>query len=572
MKPKSLLYLVGLVSLLTMALWGLAEAPGEAQQVSPSATLNSTSKIEIPPPRLRTWQEMEAAAALEAAGPPPPLRVKKFYPTRGEAEYRALKAKAAQTSTQQAQLAPSTESAAPQAPTTLTNPINFDGVDQAGAASPLGQLYPPDTEGAVGLNHFVEITNSHLDIYQKAAPNTRVKSVTLASFFGYNAAFTLFDPRVIYDAVSNRWIITADADPESATVQRFFFAVSLTADPTGSFYIYNVNVNDPAIGPNSFWDFPQVGMDRNAIIFTANLFNGNNFVDARMFTVAKSTVYNGPSHTVTPTKLFTGLRGTLSAPIVLDTNANTYLVAADDALFNRVWIYTLTNSAGNPPTLSAAASITVPTFYYPANAQQPGQGTTHLIDTLDARFVNAGTQIGNSLFQVHSISVNPSAPSVRAKCRFYEFDTVNKTVIQSGDFSRSGTSFDFNASIAANQSKDVFVTWSATDPTNSVNAEVRFSGRLHTDTPGVIPSPGSLLFGSAPALTGNSVSVSDTTQRWGDYSAVTIDPADATGLTAWIVNERILDANHWGTRIGSIKLPALAHRALTGAYLLLLLD
>ncbi len=568
MKPKSLLYVAGLVSILTLAFWGFSGAPAAAQQGSASATIKPTLQIELPPAQLRTWQEMEVDAASEAAGPPPPVRMKKFMPTRGAAAYRALKAEAVQTSAAQAPVAPSVESAAPLAPTTLTNPINFDGVDSVTA----GGWYPPDTEGAVGLNHFVEITNSHLDIYQKAAPNTRVKSVTLASFFGYTTQ-SLFDPRVIYDAVSNRWIISADAFPESATLQRFFFAVSLTADPTGSFYIYNVNVNDPAYGANSFWDFPQVGMDRNAVIFTANHFNGNAFVGARMFTVAKSLLYNGPSHTLTPT-LFKGLQGTLSAPIVLDANANTYLVAPDDASFNQVWIYTLTNSAANPPTLSAAAAITVPTFRYPANAQQPGQGTTNLIDTSDTRFVNAGTQIGNSLFQVHSISTSPTT-SVRAICRFYEFDTVNKTVIQSGDFSRSGTSYDFNASIAANQSKDVFVTWSSTDPSNSVNAEVRFSGRLHTDAPGVIPSPGSLLFGSAVALTGNpSNPPPDTTQRWGDYSAVSIDPADATGLTAWIVNERILSASSWGSRIGSIKLPSPTpvRRSLTGAYLLLLLD
>jgi hypothetical protein len=150
--------------------------------------------------------------------------------------------------------------------------------------------------------------------------------------------------------------------------------------------------------------------------------------------------------------------------------------------------------------------------------------------------------------------------------RFYEFDTVNRTVIQSGAFARSGSSHDFNASIAANRFKDVFVTWSSTDPVNSVNAEVRFSGRLHTDASGVIPSPGSLLFGSATFynVTGSG------TQRWGDYSAVSIDPGDTTGLTAWIVNERILTTATWGSRIGSIKLPG--RRAPMGAYLLLLLN
>jgi hypothetical protein len=94
---------------------------------------------------------------------------------------------------------------------------------------------------------------------------------------------------------------------------------------------------------------------------------------------------------------------------------------------------------------------------------------------------------------------------------------------------------------------------------------------LHTDTSGVIPSPGSLLFGSA---TFYNYLGSGGIQRWGDYSAVSIDPGDATGLTAWIVNETILNANTWGSRIGSIKLssPTPVHRSPTGAYLLLLLD
>jgi hypothetical protein len=143
---------------------------------------------------------------------------------------------------------------------------------------------------------------------------------------------------------------------------------------------------------------------------------------------------------------------------------------------------------------------------------------------------------------------------------------VNRRVIQSGDFGRSGTSFDFNASIAANRRKDVFVTWSSTDVVNNVNAEVRFSGRLHTEPLGVIPSPGALLFGS-----NTFYSVAGTEQRWGDYSAVSLDPADPRGLTAWIVNERILSNIVWGSRIGRISLPPY-DSSLPAVYFLLFSD
>ncbi|MCX5890498.1 MAG: hypothetical protein NTY36_13780 [Deltaproteobacteria bacterium] len=556
MKDRGFLGLLRPVVLVTVLIFGLPPALAGAQPVAAptAAVIQPTMQLEIPPPQLRTWQEMKAAAALEAAGPPPPPRVIPFRPTMDAAAYRQLKATAARNLAPQAPAAPGITALAPLAPTVLSNTVNFEGVQYGNGPGQAGLFIPPDTEGAVGLNHFVEIVNTHLDIYEKAAPNNHVSGVDLNSFFGYTKptwpnATSMFDPRVIFDAVSRRWIMSADAFAETAATQWFFFAVSQTADPTGAFFIYQVNVSDGfGVANDVEWDFPQVGLDQHAVIFTANFFNkAGAFVDARMFTVAKSLLYNGPGTTLTPT-MFTGLAkvppATLSAPIVLDANPNTYLVAAPSS-GSQVTIYTLTNSAGNPPLLSGPAFIPVSPYSVPPNIAQ--FGTTATLDPSDGRFVNAGTQIGNSLFQVHSI-----ASGGFARCRFYEFDTVNKQVIQSGNFGRSSTSYDFNASIAANRHKDVFVTWSATDPTNNANAEVRFSGRLHTDPTSVIPSPGSLLAGGTSATFYN---VAADPQRWGDYSAVTLDPADPSGATAWIVNEKILTNTTWGTRIGSIRLP-----------------
>lgn len=548
---KWFLYLVVSITLIS----GFSGTAVNARQVSlPSIIEQSCSKLEISPPVLRTWKDIEADKAREAAGQAsPPLHRKDFRPTRvPEATLGVAKIMIWSDYKQKVlpspkspgvTAAPGMESSAPLA-TSFSIPANFDGVNRAAA----GNWYPPSPHGAAGVSHFVEVTNSHLDIYQKAAPSTRVKSVTLANFFGY-AAKSLFDPRVVYDSGPGKWIIIANAYAESATIQYFFIAVSQTSDPTGAFYIYQVNVSDGhGVTDGYQWDFPQVGYDQTAIIFTANFFNkSGEFADARMFSVAKSLLYNGPGQTLTPT-LITGLKGTLAPPVVLDANTSSYLAAADEMSLSQVWIYKLTNSDEISPTLSGPVAIPVPTFYYPPNAAQPGTSAT--LDTLDARFANASTQVGNSLFQVHTIGIGGYA-----RPRFYEFDTVNNQVIQSGTFSRSGVSHDFNASIAANKNKDVFVTWSATDPEEGINAEVRFSGRWHNDTPGTIFSPGVLLYGSDSNLTGEPSSWDPTVMRWGDHSSVSIDPADGRGLTAWIVNERILNSSSWTTRIGSVKSP-----------------
>ena len=143
---------------------------------------------------------------------------------------------------------------------------------------------PPDTHGAVGTlilsNSLTAISTCGQDRHRDVA---FAKSVTLATFFGYTTE-TLFDPRVVYDSTWNRWIVTADAFAESSTVQRFFIAVSTTADPTGSFFIYNLNVT---FFVNDFFDFPQLGMDQDAVLFTANIFNGTNF-DGAIFRRSQS--------------------------------------------------------------------------------------------------------------------------------------------------------------------------------------------------------------------------------------------------------------------------------------------
>lgn len=477
--------------------------------------------IKFKRPQVRTPEDMEATeAALREAGKMPVVPKIPFRPTMGEIDYKAAKAAAAaETEINH----PDVESSKVPHASSNVKGVNINGVNQTEA----GGGRPPDTHGAVGLNHFVEVTNSHVDIFRKS-DGARVKSVSLASFFGYTTQ-TLFDPRCVYDSAEDRWIISAEAFQESATVQRHFVGVSVTSDPLGSFYIYNGDINFK--NNNDFWDFPHLGIDSKAILITANIFGRISYRETRMVVADKSRLYNGLSVRL---KLFAGLKGTLAPPIVLDNNDKTFLVAATSS--GVITKYTL-SYPGGIPTLTSSI-INVPAYSVPPSAKQPG--TTETLDTSDMRFVNASTQIGNSLWQVHTINVN-GLP----KPKFYEFNTATDTVIQSGIISASSTSNDWNASITANANNDVYVTWSSTDPNTGINAQVRFSGRLHTDPINTISS-GDTLFTSSTFYDPSS----DSPERWGDYSAVTVDPEDP--LRAWIVNEKINRSAVWGSRIGEI--------------------
>ena len=423
-KNLSLAAIIGCVALFSVS------ASTAQQPVAPTATL------EVAPATV-----VDAQPNYVTEQPLPPREIP-FRPTMDRSDYDAAKARANFYGPGAAK--PFTETFAPLA-TPVIRLTNFSG------HSATEGLRPPDTHGAVGTTHFVQITNSHIDMWtrQNTATLPLAKSVTLATFFGYTTE-TLFDPRVVYDSTWNRWIVTADAFAESSTVQRFFIAVSTTADPTGSFFIYNLNVT---FFVNDFFDFPQLGMDQDAVLFTANIFHepGDVPAGADFFAVAKARLYNGLGFSV---PVFTGLVGTLAPPIVRDQNSSTFLIAAPPSgtTFSK---YTATNTSKGT-TLTGPVSITVPSYSVPPAAHQPG--TTKLLDTSDSRFVNASTQSGNDLWQTHTIALGGfPAP------KFYRLNTSTNTVSQSGFYFASATSDDFNASIAANDAGNCFVTWTSTD-------------------------------------------------------------------------------------------------------------
>ena len=496
----SLAAVIGCAALLSV---GAASAQ---QEIAPTATL------EVAPATV-----VDAQPNYVMEQPLPPREIP-FRPTMDRSDYDAAKARANFWGPGAAK--PFTETFAPLA-TPVIRLTNFNG------HSATEGLRPPDTHGAVGTTHFVQVTNSHIDMWtrQNTATLPLAKSVTLATFFGYTTE-TLFDPRVVYDSTWNRWIVTADAFAESSTVQRFFIAVSTTADPTGSFFIYNLNVT---FFVNDFFDFPQLGMDQDAVLFTANIFNGPNFHGADFFAVAKARLYNGLGFSV---PVFTGLVGTLAPPIVRDQNSSTFLIAAPPS-GTTLSKYTATNTSKGT-ALTGPVSITVPSYSVPPAAHQPG--TTKLLDTSDSRFVNASTQSGNDLWQTHTIALG-SFPAPK----FYRLNTSTNTVSQSGSYFASATSDDFNASIAANDAGNCFVTWTSTDASVGRNAQVRLSGKLSADA-GIAAGPSAF---TSPTFYHPSA---DNPERWGDYSAVTTDPLDAA--KAWLVNEKVNQGGLlWGSRI-----------------------
>jgi hypothetical protein len=211
---------------LTTAVWAQSTAAEAPEADSGQATAGT----------LRTLEDMQA---YEAVHPAVPVVMPPNLPTMDFQQYLDLK-----------KIAPATGEVKPgpslaPAARPILGPLHCAGLNQT---MPVVQGFaPPDTHGAVGANHYGQIVNSAIRFYSKglsgSCPTSIVMTRMLSSFFGYSAQ-ALFDPRILYDLTYNRWIVSAEAFPESATVQHQFIAASVDSDPTHGFFIYNFNARN----------------------------------------------------------------------------------------------------------------------------------------------------------------------------------------------------------------------------------------------------------------------------------------------------------------------------------------
>ena len=153
-------------------------------------------------------------------------------------------------------------------PGTLTN---FEGLSDDDNAAVLGFRYvPPDTEGDVGLNHYVQFINGIFAVWDKNDPGAGPIFGPVPGNFPWQGLGGICetnndgDPIVLYDHLADRWVFSQFAieDPESG---HQCVAVSATEDPTGSYHQYDFHVS-----PNAFNDYPKLGVWPDGYYLTAN--------------------------------------------------------------------------------------------------------------------------------------------------------------------------------------------------------------------------------------------------------------------------------------------------------------
>jgi hypothetical protein len=410
---------------------------------------------------------------------------------------------------------------------------------------------PPDTMGAAGPNHLMTMLNTDVRIQDKSG--TDLGTVTLATWWtsGTGLAGIPFDPRVIFDSLTGRWMAVVDANSGNPTTSATWLAISQTSDPTGTWLYYTFNMETP--GNNLLWhDFPDIGTNIHWIAITNNMFSGSSFIGAAMWVIDKTTLggplpsYRFPEHfdltlgTYDGTTLRPALTFDPFEPVLYIVDGNNWVWPSPKALIRLSMINGVPPAA---PTWSVVPDAAGPLpgtgwFYSPevydtfqVNASQLGTSTR--VVTNDARILNAVFRNGHLWF-THS-GGRPAGGTVdRTTVSWYEVDPLllnsqaNPT-LQSGTLDPGSDGHFFFPSIAVNKNDDAALGFSHSN--SSIFVEGVVSGRKGTDPSGIMDS-------IKVVKAGEDSYVKDFSSgrvRWGDYSATVVDPADDE--TFWSIQE-----------------------------------
>ena len=144
---------------------------------------------------------------------------------------------------------------------------NFEGMSNACGC------YPPDTNGAVGQNHYIQVVNAQFAAWTKTGTQV-VPPTTINTLFPgtpHCGSLNRGDPVVVYDQFAQRFVISQFAFVGSGGTPPYWecTAVSTTSDPTGSWCGYEFEVHQ-----TKFNDYPKIGVwpSQHAYTMTANQF------------------------------------------------------------------------------------------------------------------------------------------------------------------------------------------------------------------------------------------------------------------------------------------------------------
>ncbi len=462
---------------------------------------------------------------------------------------------------------------------------NFEGLSNQDNFNIFGfRVNPPDPDGDVGPNHYVELINLALAVYDKSG-NKLLGPVAIGALWeGFaipDCTDPSGDPITLYDQFEDRWLLS-----QFTTRGPIYYncvAISVTGDPTGPYYRYAFSA-----GP-FFPDYPKYSVWKKSYVLTSRDFGNTGEYGISVYALEKNKMIAGNPNAraahffldsvVVPLELI----GDGLLPADIDGNrlpkedAPIPLVGTQDdgagygATFDalNIWELFIHWNATPDASIKLAAQLPVASFdsIFPCAPTsrdclpQPGiTDPARYLDILSYRqrptwrlaYRNFGTY--EAMVTNQSVEALPGVAGVR----WYEIRrTVGQySLFQQGTYAPNDGVHRWMGSAAMDWKGDIALGYSVVNGID-VYPGIRYTGRLAGDP------AGQMSLGEAVIINGTGVQRT-TNSRWGDYTSLNIDPTD--DCTFWYVNEyytlegQLSSTAGWQTRIASFKLPGCAAR------------
>lgn len=404
-------------------------------------------------------------------------------------------------------------------------------------------VFPPDTEGDVGPDHYFLMINSSFAIYSKEGIKLYGPADNSTLWDGFPGPWSSTndgDPIVVYDEGADRWFASQFAVHTNDGSFWELVAISETGDPLGAWYRY-------AFEFNYFNDYPKFGVWHNAYLGTFNYFNSSatSYVGGGAVALERDAMLAGdPDARMIVFPISNSKYGIL--PADYDGTPPPSDEPAWFAHINRtgnkqleIWKADINWNNPGSSTYSMQNSLVVEGFNASVGSI-PQPGTTQTLDAIGGQLMfrlqyrNFGDY--STLVANHTVTAN-----ARASIRWYELrkTTTNWSIYQQGTW-QPDNDFRWMGSIAMNANGNIAVGYSVSSSTTYPS--IRYAGRTANAPLGQFNIPETTIVEGTSSQTN--------VNRWGDYSTMSIDPTDDS--TFWYAQMYRLGSN-WRTQFASFN-------------------
>lgn len=412
---------------------------------------------------------------------------------------------------------------------------------------------PPDANGAVGPNSYIEITNAGIGIYKR--DGTTIATNSLFNLVGHS---NIGDPMVLWDPGTHRFYYSLIGPNQ--TIDWGFTKDSKPSAIPGSFCGYESSFGFPS---GSIPDYPKLGQTKGFLMDGINFYPSGSQVategDVLWMNKPQGTapITTCPGANTFGSGIFHDLRNqdgsqafTPVPAIQTDPSASGYVMAMSDiecppicGKGTLLTTYRLKPSKADPkiPALSKPTSFMVGKYESPPDA--PQLGTTDQLDTLDGRLTHAVSGLDPRVGQTTVWISHCVLGGAGSEVRWYEIvPGAGGSVVQSGAATDPNL-YVFNGGISNDRTvnaKGKMAHGSAMVLGFDTSSATTYAAIQMVSKKGSNSQSAFVLVVQSSAPLDPPGSCGDLGCRWGDYSGATPDPAAsliATKGRVWLTNE-----------------------------------